>query len=163
MAVSWRDVGDEFVTSRYRPVMDRVPLAPWRKTPGVLDLLWMSSRSESLTRHDAAVRDAAARKQAVLDAAQREERLRKERLAELERNCEAQRAQDSRTREKDLQLQRERDKARQRAREEARRHREELEQTVDLDKQRIAVSSFLEQATRPSGSRVFDNGAPPPG
>jgi len=81
------------------------------------------------------MRDEAAHEQAMLDAANREERLRKERLSKIERDCE------------DLH---ERDEARQRAREAARRHRNELEQTVDLDQQRIAVSCFLEQASGPS-------------
>ena len=43
------------------------------------------------------------------------------------------------------QAKRDADAERKRRREEARRNRDKLEQTVDLDKQRLAVSSFLEQ------------------
>lgn len=158
MAESWQDITNElgaWSSNANRPFVDSMPMAPWRRDPGVLGLLWQSSCSESLARRDATVRDTAVREQAMLDDSNREEQLREERLAEIERDCEAQRAQDTRSREKDLQQQRGRDEARQRAREEARRHREELEQTVDLDQQRIAVSSFLEQAITPSGFLGF--------
>jgi len=102
------------------------------RASGLLDILWRTSRLESLARRDAAARGAEEHKARLYDNA-----------TELERHHEV-----IKIREADLREQRERDEARQRARKVARRQRDELEQTVDFDQQRLAVSSFLEQAGR---------------
>jgi len=114
----------------------------------VFAVLWRSSKTDSVVRVDAAARDAAILRMRILDLADREVRLRERQLAELERDRQALRAQTAQTREAELRSQQERNEARQRARETARRHRDELEQTIDFDQQRLAVVSFLEHTAR---------------
>jgi hypothetical protein len=136
MTQSWRQIANDSsppcrdIHPHRRKVERALPLPSLSKTPAVLNLLWQSSRAESLARRDAGIDEV---------------RVNKEHLVELARDCEARSASLTRAHRNDMQLQHERDLARRRAREVARRHREEIEQTVDLDQQRIAVSSFLEK------------------
>lgn len=149
MSSSWRNPAKPLVTTVHRPVDTQT------KASSLLDMLWYASRSESLSRRGATTCDLAAHQQHVLEAADRKARQRKERIAELERDCEARRILHTKTCEKDLRLQREHGEARQHARETARRQREKLGQTVDLDQQRITVASFLEHTTGPSASSGY--------
>lgn len=136
MAQSWRQIAND--SSRpcrdvhpHRHEVERASTLPsLSKTPAVLNLLWQISRAESLARRDAGFDEV---------------RVNKEHIVALARDCEERSALLARAHRKDMQLQHERDLARRHAREVARRHREEIEQTVDLDRQRIAVSSFLEK------------------
>mmetsp|Transcript_7605 Transcript_7605/g.22549 ORF Transcript_7605/g.22549 Transcript_7605/m.22549 type:complete len:456 (-) Transcript_7605:52-1419(-) len=131
---------------------------PWRNISEILESLWHTSRSDSLTRKHVAAREAAAREKRILEATSREARLHKERLADLERDRHARQVSDTKAREAEVRSQLERDEARQRARAVARRQRDELQQTVDIDQHRDALSSFLKKAvtTEPAALPRFD-------
>jgi hypothetical protein len=113
---------------------------------GVLEALWLAARNESLSRQEYAARKNEDRERRILEACINEAKRREECLAELERSREAEAARDRQKREDEMKNKRKKDEQRKRDREAARRNRDKLEQTVDLDMQRFAVSSFLEAA-----------------
>jgi len=109
-----------------------------------LELLWASSRSESVHKC-ARLREAAVvRARRIAEAQVAEEQRQADQVAEVERRRiqadadQASKDKDEERRKKDA------DAKRAAARASARRERAQLEQTVDLDHQRLAVSSFLE-------------------
>jgi hypothetical protein len=151
LASTWKVLAKDLLASSSCIDAHLASRPPWRNISEILDSLWRTSRSDSLTRQHIAASEAAAREKRILEATDREARLHKERLADLERDRHARQVLDTKAREAEVRSQLARDEARQRAREAARRRRDKLQQTVDIDQHREALSSFLKSAvTAPS-------------
>lgn len=122
---------------------------PSSSTTFVLEALWQFTRDEFLSRREHAAQKHQDREKRIFEARLNEAKHREECLAELERSREADAARNIKKRKDELNDKRDKDEKRKRDREVARRNRDKLEQTVDLDMQRFAVSSFLEAAGSP--------------
>lgn len=112
------------------------------------DKLWHTSRVESVLRSDATIRHVAAHEKRILGDEDCETRQREEFDSQLQRDIEHQHNVDIVNYDVNKQMQCKQD-ARRLARIDARRLRDELEQTIDLDRQRYILSSFLEEASAP--------------
>ena len=146
VARSWRALGASLATGDAEPA--DVPTKKSSDCDPRATALWARAQAESIARRDTVRRQEELREQRIREASKLEAIKREQRLAEIERSRKqelvrnAQQIENEQKSKDDAEAQRKRD------REAARRNRDKLEQTVDLDKQRLAVSSFLETVQR---------------
>ena len=142
VAEQWRALSDVLASGELVPEEEPAEDTPRNR---LLQELWTRTREESLLRVAREKRAAESRERKIAEASALAAAEREAGLAELERRREDEEERARRDAEAEDEAKRDADAERKRRREEARRNRDKLEQTVDLDKQRLAVSSFLEQ------------------
>ena len=146
VARSWRALGASLATGDTESA--DVPTQKSSDCDPRVTALWARAQAESIARRDTVRRQEELREQRIREASKLEAIKREQRLAEIERSRKQELVRNAQQIENEQKSKDNAEAQRKRDREAARRNRDKLEQTVDLDKQRLAVSSFLETVQR---------------
>jgi hypothetical protein len=154
IALNWDEAASSSVEIRFDTKHSRVGLPAvtraLQQPSRMLKLLWGASRSESCARRSAFLCGATIHEQLAVDATHIP------RISGLGCDGEAKHLLVTTAGSAESISRHERDQDRQRERNAARRQRNELEQTIDLERQRLIVSKFLARAAGSISSIGFD-------